>query len=183
MLYLIGGTSRSGKSTITRRLLKDHGLMEIPLDVLMSSLIEADNIMGIDYTADSDVIAKTTWSLVKPLLENLHKHGGDYVVEGIMLWPSLIETLSPEIEHRSCFIGYQQIDSHVKLNQIRSDREQNWHDRNEFDDIELLRQIDNIKQISSRLEQACLDTGFTYLESSEDIDDLYQKVRKSLDIS
>ena len=53
MIYLIGGVSRSGKSTT----------------------------------------AIKVWKLTKHLLLNLEKNGSDFLVEGILLWPTLLSEI------------------------------------------------------------------------------------------
>lgn len=180
MLYLIGGVSRAGKSTIATMLMEEKALSYIPLDVIMTTLIQADNPFDIDYKADSDMIAAKVWTFTLHFLRNLNRHGGDFLVEGILLWPALLADIRCEFGMKACFLGFQNLEVHVKSQQLREDKTQSWHDRNEFNDEELHRQIRNIKQISKRMEVACNESGFPYIESGDDIMGLYEEVSKVL---
>lgn len=180
MLYLVGGTSRSGKSMVVKQILEQISLNYISLDVLMTTLIDAGNPFDIDYKADSDIIAKQLWPFTKNYLINISRHGEDYIIEGILLWPSLLKELDDTFEFRVCFLGYESLDSRIKLAQLKADKNQSWHNRLEFNDEEYLRQIDNIKIISQRLHDDAKACNYPYIESRESADDLFTSVTLSL---
>lgn len=169
MIYIIGGVSRAGKSTVTQKIARERSISYIPSDVLMTTLLQAGNPYDTDYKADSDLIAVNLWSFTKNLLCNLDKQGGDFLIEGIMFWPSLLFEISKDISCKACFLGYQELEPALKLKQLRAERSQTWHNRKEFNEMEYLAQITNIRIISKRLEEACQIYDFPYIESGDDI--------------
>ena len=179
MIYIIGGTSRAGKSTVARSLAGKYGLSHIPFDVMMSALIKTGNPLSIDYKADSDVIAKQMWPFTKGFLEDLlSKETSDFILEGISFWPDLLNEISWENRIKACFIGYTQINTESKTQQLRanSGKPHSW--QNKFSDEELKFHIENIKKIGIRLQDSCERNNFPYFESMISITPLSEEIEK-----
>lgn len=176
MIYLIGGVSRSGKSTICKKIHQHTGLPYISTDVIMAALIESGNYYNIDYKLDSDLSAKQMWSFVKSFLVQLNKQEQHYLVEGISLWPTLVQEIKESCEIKDCYLGYHTIDTHVKLAQLRGGYKENnaWH--NTLNDEMLIEHIENIKLISQRLRADCELSDAVYFESMSDIESISKQV-------
>lgn len=183
MLYIIGGTSRAGKSTIARSLSLKHGISLIPFDVMMSSLIEINNPLSINYMADSDIIAEQMWPFTKSMIKNLlAKEETNFILEGISFWPDLLNEIYNRKVMKACFIGYTEISTEEKLNQLRKNSENPHSWQNEFSDDELSKQIKNIKRISSRLKGICKLNMFKYFESNKPINAIEKEIEIHFDL-
>jgi hypothetical protein len=67
MLYLIGGTSRSGKSIISRKLLTEKGIPYFPLDSVVMGFTNGMPELGIHDKLFPGEIARRTRKFVKAL--------------------------------------------------------------------------------------------------------------------
>src|SRR5438067_1980290 len=117
MLYLIGGTSRSGKSLMTQKLLSEKGIPYLPLDSAVMGFTNGIPEYGVHDKLFPDEIAKRLWPFVKALCEDLIYVGKDYAVEGEALLPvnasELIARHTGQV--KACFMGYCEIDKDQKL--------------------------------------------------------------------
>ena len=71
MLYLVGGASRSGKSTIARRLLQQHGIPYFSIDILMMGF--ANGAPELDFDPDASEIARgeALWPILRAMCVNV----------------------------------------------------------------------------------------------------------------
>jgi len=175
MLFIIGGVSRSGKSTIARLLSEKYNVPYFPMDILMSSLIEIDNPLLINYKADSDIIASQMWSFTKSVLTNLFSYNSHFILEGIAFWPGLMTELNFIHNIQICFLGMIDIKTGAKITQLRSDINSPNSWQTEFKDEELVMHINRIKNISMKLKNECELYNFEYMESGNNLDELLIK--------
>ena len=111
MLYLIGGCSRSGKSTLAERMRVRHGIPWFPLDALKMGLHLGAPSLGI-YPEDDDLeTADRMWPIIQGVLDHLLFDGRDYLVEGVNIRPHLIARFIGETDEpvRACFLGYPEV--------------------------------------------------------------------------
>jgi hypothetical protein len=107
VLYLIGGTSRSGKSLITRKLLKEKGIPYFPLDSVVMGFTHGIPEYGVHDKLFPEEIAKRMWPFVKAMCEYLIYVGKDYAVEGEALLPVNVSELMAQHGNKSVFFGLQ----------------------------------------------------------------------------
>ena len=75
MLYLVGGCSRSGKSTLAERIRVQHGVPWFPLDALKMGLHLGASSLGIH--PDEDVLcSRASHAWVRPLSTTSVSTGG-----------------------------------------------------------------------------------------------------------
>jgi hypothetical protein len=122
MLYLIGGTSRSGKSIISRKLLTEKGIPYFPLDSVVMGFTNGMPELGIHDKLFPDEIARRTWKFVKALCENLIYLGNDYGAEGEALLPEKARELANEHgdKIKACFLGYCETTPEQKVREIKT---------------------------------------------------------------
>lgn len=124
MLYLIGGTSRSGKSIISIKLLTEKGIPYLPLDAIVMGFTNGIPEYGIHDKLLPNEIAKRMWTFTKALCETLIYHDNDYVVEGEALLPEHVRSLANEHGNkiRACFLGYCETTVDQKVQEIKTNK-------------------------------------------------------------
>ena len=113
MIYLIGGTPRVGKTTLSKIILQRKGIPFIPADVLTHAL---------DHAYPQFEVRKGGWEKIpdrffpylRRFVESLTFSLSDYVVEGDSFFPEHVSKLSKEFKVKSIFLGT----SDIKLEDI-----------------------------------------------------------------
>lgn len=93
MLYLISGTSRSGKSLIARKLMKEYQIPYLSSDWLMMGFNDGIPEYGIHHLLWPNEIAKKIWPFLSGMIDNMIYDGMDYVIEGEAMLPELVAPL------------------------------------------------------------------------------------------
>lgn len=130
MLYLIGGSSRSGKTLLAKNILKERQIPYLSLDWLMMGFNDGIPEYGIHHLLMPDEIAQKIWPFLQGMIDNMLFDGMDYVIEGEALLPELISTLIKKYpgKIRSVFVGYTEVETEKKIGQIKkySSGENDW---------------------------------------------------------
>lgn len=130
MIYLIGGSPRSGKSILSRKLAKKFNIGYVSTDNLrpvvmpyfprkdkfihfpFEKMFDAANINDYfeKYTGKqmlkADIkVTRMIWSRVKNMIDYLLKCKMDYIIEGIHLLPSLVKQYKKERNIKILFLG------------------------------------------------------------------------------
>ena len=174
MLYLISGTSRSGKSLIARRLHQEHGIPYLSTDWLMMGFNDGIPEYGIHHLLWPNEIAKKIWPFLKGMIDNMIFDGMDYVIEGEAMLPSLVAEIIKQHPDkiRVVFVGYCEIEPEVKVALVKqhSDREDDW--LTSQDDDYINDHIGNMIQYSQMIQEECHKHQLPYFDTSSD----YSKV-------
>ncbi len=116
MIYLIGGASRSGKTSLALRLLEEKSIPYLSTDVLMMGL------RGVGYSEyaneqDDIAVAKHLENIMAPMIENIRYCGVPYALEGVHIRPAFIRSMideAPEVV-TGCVLGYPDVSLDQKL--------------------------------------------------------------------
>jgi len=183
MLYLLGGTPRSGKSTIARRFLSETNVPFFPLDLLVDGFIHGFPEYGIGG-GDELTIGEQLWPIIKPIAtiiceDKTDVFGGklDYLIEGAQLHPKNVAELCAQFPKRvrACFIGFADIDTMAKFDEIRCfGGERDWL-RN-FDNQSIIKEIERLKAFSANLRDECKKHGVRYFEISTNRQQMFDTV-------
>ncbi len=169
MLYLIGGTSRSGKSLMARNLLKEKGIPYLPLDALVMGFTHGLPEYRLHDKLFPDEIAKRMWPFVKAMCENLIFVGKDYAVEGEALLPADVSDLMNRHRNqiKACFLGYTEIDAAKKMQEIKtySEGPSDWLVSES--DAYILDHITHMIKYSQFLKESCRTHKLTYFDVSK----------------
>ncbi len=182
MLYILGGTSRSGKSIIADKLL-EKGIPFFSTDFLMMGLERGLPEFGVNSNDPAPKIATKIWPIIKEIAITLIDINQDYLIEGDSLLPELVKNLIDEKgEHlvKVCFIGYKDISPEEKVKHIKefpSDKN-NWI--NYESDEYILKFLTNEKERSSDLAKKCEEVGIKYIDMSFNFDQSVDKVTNYL---
>jgi 2-phosphoglycerate kinase len=170
MLYIIGGASRAGKSTISRELMAETGIPCFSLDILMMGMANGLPKSGVNPDDPEFRNAGLMWPVLRSMLVNILETESDYIIEGYTILPEHaagIQRLFPE-QVRACFIGYTHIDPDKKLKEIReySGLPNDWAITSS--DGEVLELIERSVRYSAYLESECKKYDIPYFDQSED---------------
>lgn len=177
MIYILGGTSRSGKSIISRRFVTERQIPFFCIDFLTTSLQEIPTL-NIKHGLPFLEKAEKLWPLIKPMLIHLLKEEPQYLIEGDGLLPNQIVELLSEFPNdiKTCFVGFSEIDPQEKLKQVRKfgGNMDDW--TKNIPDEELIKHIKAMVEFSKYLKSECTKYGISYFESSNNFPEYLEKV-------
>ncbi len=168
MIYVISGTSRSGKTLIAKKIMQLRGIPYLSLDWLVMGFTNGIPEYGIHDKLWPNEIAERFWSYLKAMLENMIWSETDYIIEGEAVLPELIDELLRK--HRAnlkvCFVGYSKVsvDSKVKDVYEYSYGKNDWLTNEPGQYVE--NHIGNMVEYSKRIEKACEQYGISYFDTS-----------------
>jgi 2-phosphoglycerate kinase len=173
MLYIIGGTSRSGKTTIARNMLNEIKTPYLSLDWLVMGFTNGIPEYGIHDQLFPDEIAKRMWSFVKSMVENIIWLGIDYVIEGEAILPKHINELIEKYPNKvkACFSGYTDIEVSVKFHDIKAFSEGPTDWLSSESDEYIINHINNMVKYSIKIKEECITNKIKYFDTSYNFTD------------
>src|SRR5271166_2188651 len=168
MLYLIGGAPRSGKTTLARRMLAEHGVPYFSIDTLIASLASAHPELGMRVSDPALKRMEIVWPTIRKVASDVVQSGDDLLLEGDVLLPKHLM----EFGHRAyagvkaCFIGYAEVDPVKKLRAIRLHAADGIDWTEELDDARLLNLICELRTFSEYLRRECCHYKIPYFDGS-----------------
>ena len=177
MLYVVGGCSRSGKSTLAERMRVRHGVPWFPLDGLKMGLHLGAPSLGVHPGDDDLQTADLMWPIIKGVIEHLDFDGRDFLVEGVNLRPSTLSRFMADLDApiRACFLGYPEASIEVKAAQLVSHvgPSQEWLHRTGPDNVK--RYLDISRSLSQQLQSECYGLRIPFIDTGEDFEAGLQK--------
>ena len=177
MLYIIGGTSRSGKSLLARNILKEKLVPFFPLDGLTGMLKSAVPEHGIKHDMGFISKAEKTWKFNKSLFNHFIVTQESYTVEGDSILPLQVAKLKEKYfkNIKCCFLGYCTLSAKQKLDLVRTFHvgEKDW--THKHDDEAMLGMIEGMIQYSKYLKEECNKYNIAFFDVSEDFENTQTK--------
>lgn len=172
MLYIIGGVSRSGKSLLAHKILKEKLIPFFPLDGLVGMLAYSAPEHGVKHQNDFVDKSEKTWKFSKELFKYLFKTQENYLVEGDCVLPKQIAEIQVKYsEHiRCCFMGYPSLSAKEKLDLVRTFHlgEKDW--TNKHDDKAMLEMLESMVVYSKYLQEECEKYNIPFFDVSKDFE-------------
>ncbi len=177
MLYIIGGSSRSGKTQIAQKILTGRGITYLSLDWLVMGFTNGIPKLGIHDKLFPHEIAERSWSFLKAMLESMVYVETDCVVEGEALLPELIIELTEKYADklRVCFVGYSNIPVEEKVKDIKKYSSGNNDWLIDKPDEYIIDHVNNMIIHSQRIRKSCEETNIRYFDTSENFTDVLDK--------
>jgi hypothetical protein len=170
MLYLVGGCSRSGKSSLAERMRQRHGVAWFALDALKMGLYLGAPQLGVHPEHDDLETADRMWPIVQGLIENLIFDGRDYLVEGVNLRPDTVAAFMQQSEDpiRTCFLGYPDLSAEAKTAHVSAyaGLPNDWLNRMGPDYV--ARYLDQCRRSSVKLRDDCARLGLAFFDTGGD---------------
>lgn len=165
---IIGGVSRSGKSTLSKRLSAELGISHIPGDALVSTLAKVFPQCGITHFGPSfQRMCEKLMPFVLELVRQLENESVRFVLDCYHILP---ESAAEESIREYCevaFLGYPTADPEQKLKDIR----QHAHAPDwtlDIPDAEMRENIDKFIKESLFLQSECNRLGLMFVDTSKD---------------
>jgi hypothetical protein len=170
MLFLVSGTSRSGKTLIARKILAERQIPYLSLDWLMMGFNDGIPEYGIHHLLWPNEIAEKMGPFLQGMIDSMLVDGVDYVIEGEAMLPrkvaDLVEKNPGKI--KAVFVGYTEInvDDKVALVRKHSYGENDWL-TGESDEY-IRDHIENMIAYSKMIRSECEEHGLPYFDTSGD---------------
>lgn len=182
MLYLIGGTSRSGKSLLARNLLKKYNIPYFSLDWAMMGFTIGIPDYGIHDRLFMDEIGERMWSFTKGMCQTIIESGTDYIIEGEAMLPEHMRELSDlnPGSVKACCVGYADIDLEKKVSDVKTynNGECDWL-INQGEDL-VRDHIKNMRIYSMKVKKWCEKSRVKYFDTSNNFIDVIEEATKYL---
>lgn len=169
MLYIISGSSRSGKTMIAEKIMEQCKIPYLSIDWLVMGFTNGIPEYGIHDKLWPNEIAEKIWSFLKAFCENLIWSGTDYVIEGEAVLPELINGLLKKYPDsvKVCYVGYTEVNINDKVKDIYdySSEKNDWltNESNEY----VQNHISNMIEYSKGIKKACENYNIRYFDTSE----------------
>ncbi len=182
MLYIISGASRSGKTTIAKRVANHKQIPYLSIDWLMMGFTNGIPEYGIHDKLFPDEIAERMWKFLKAMLESMIYVEEDCVIEGEAILPELIIQLQKKYPDKLtiCFLGYTEVGIENKLAEIRKygNDENDWLAARPDDYIN--DHTKNMIDFSRKIESSCRKYGLPYFDTSDGLMDSLDRAMRYL---
>ncbi len=167
MIYLIGGSIRTGKSALAHRILQNKKISVFSTDILIGLLM--DFVKPQDENDIRPYFVKKAENffphLKKMIQANLNMGVMDYVYEGDIILPEYVATLQKDWDIKVCFLGF----SHINLELLRKHiGNHQWLDELTEEKLNALPQ--RIIDTSKLIEEGCKKYGYKYFDLAIDYD-------------
>jgi 2-phosphoglycerate kinase len=168
MLYIIGGTSRSGKTTISRKILSSRNISYLSLDWLVMGFTNGIPEYGINDKLFPNEIAVSMWSFTKAMCETMIWQDVDYVIEGEAILPEHVSELMKNHpgQVKACYVGYTEIEIDQKVKDVKtfSEGPKDWLS-NEPEEY-IISHIRNMLKYSQYIKEQCDIYQIKYFDTS-----------------
>lgn len=172
MLYLVGGVSRSGKSTLAERMRRGRGVPWFPLDALKMGLHLGAPSLEVSPDDEDALTAARMWPVIRPLLENLIFDGRDYLVEGVNLRPADVAGFVAGTREpvRACFLGYPALSVPAKAALVarHAGGPNDWLNR--MGEPYVLAYLEGCVRRSRALRDECARSGLAFFDTGADFE-------------
>ena len=170
MLFLVGGTSRSGKTLIARKILADKQIPYLSLDWLMMGFNDGIPEYGIHHLLWPNEIAEKMAPFLLGMIDSMLVDGIDYVIEGEAMLPQLVADLIEKNpgKVKAVFVGYTEITVKDKVAQVKK----HGHGENDWlanqSDEYIRDHVGNMIAYSKMIKDGCERHGLSYFDTSGD---------------
>ena len=170
MLFLVSGTSRSGKTLIAKKILADKQIPYLSLDWLMMGFNDGIPEYGIHHLLWPNEIAEKMSPFLQGMIDCMLTDGMDYVIEGEAMLPQSVANLiarHPD-KIKAVFVGYTEISVKDKVALVKKHGtdENDWLTQKSDEYIE--DHIENMIAHSKMIKDGCEKHGLSYFDTSDD---------------
>ena len=178
MLYILSGTSRSGKTTVARRFLTKTGIPYMSVDAIMMGFTNGIPEYGIHDRLWPNEIAEKMWPFFKAMCDNMIWGEVDYLLEGEAFLPCRLRELVDDNPNRVqvAFMGYADAILAEKVKDVKQHSSDigDWLTVEPDDYVES--HIKNMIDYSAMIKAQCSQHGVPYFEMSTNFEDSVNNV-------
>lgn len=163
MLYLIGGVTRAGKTTLRQTLQRERAMAGATTDTVRDNVARTRPHWGIGAKTPPREIMAQLEPHIEAFLRELLAKGADFAFEGDALSPATAAKFAATGAARAVFLIYPECSAAEKLAQLRSANE-GWIAG--VPDAQLKRTIEEAIADSKVLCAQCLAQGVAFVDTS-----------------
>jgi hypothetical protein len=175
MLYLIGGAARTGKTTLSLKILERNKIACISTDVLRNTLSNVyPELLSKELYSDKDKIAEKLFPYFLRFFKNVHDKYPNYVVEGETFFPSQIAGIEKDRLAIKCvFLGFSKAD----LETLKKTTEYNdWISKMSAEQQAGV--LQHLIDLSEQFKKECKEFGYKFIDVSDNwetsLEDAYE---------
>ncbi len=181
MIYIISGTSRSGKSTMAKHLFEDLNIPMLSTDVLMMGFQLGMPDLGVDHLKWAHENADIMWPVLKGMIQTLITNKEDYIFEGESFNAVHLRELLDEYpgKVKALYLGYIDISVEEKYQEIMTYSEPgDWLIA--YDKKYIMGHINNMIKLSKQVQKECEEYRIPYFDTSKDFISSIEKAMEYL---
>ena len=182
MIYLLGGSARTGKTTIAKRILEDKNISYFSIDYLMMGIANGIPELKVNPESNAFLIGRQLWCIIEPMMTTMIENGTTCLFEGSQLIPRNVKHFSDRYVGEVCaaFLGFSDVDPIKKAHEIEDfpGTENNWVENCSFEDIVNL--SNKFIEFSKDIHRECQKYGLKYFDLSKDYDETVNEVIRYL---
>lgn len=177
MIYLIGGSIRTGKSKLAHKILQNKKISVISTDVIIGLLM--DYVKPQDDSDTKPYFVKKAENFFPGLKKFIQVNAvlgiKDFVYEGDIILPEQVAILVKEYKLKACFLGFSNINIDLLKQHVGNHK---WLD--ELSEEKLSELPKRIINTSKFIEYECKKYRFKYFDLSIDYDKKHELAYKYL---
>jgi predicted kinase len=171
---IIAGASRSGKSTIAKKIAKQLNISYIPFDSIISTVEKIYPNYYIKHYDDTLYASKEIANFLKEFLSHLNYEGINYIIDIYQIKPSNLKNTIDLSNYAVAYIGYPNISLEDKLKAIRlSARSHDWTEN--ITDSELAPIVHGFIDDSITLYNECIKESIMHFDTSVNFHETIEK--------
>ena len=168
MLYIIAGTSLSGKTTARNQITRSHGINGIDTDTLrtMTNVLRPD--MSVGHDKDTMTNYQNMRQTVQAFIYARSFFGEDYILEGDSI---NLEDIAPAQENgtvRAVITGYPESSVEEVMAILKKSSDSHWS--HTFDDEALAAKVQDFIEYSKFLRDESHRLGLTFIDVSHSLE-------------
>lgn len=180
-MILLGGASRTGKTILTKELIRRTGLPCLSTDPIKMSLARAVPDYPLDTNGSSLDVCEQLWPFISTLIRNQIETNAQGIIEGEILPKHAAQIMTEQPDQvRACFIGYRSVSIVEKRQQIRENEGHSNDWTADLSDQELNRLIEDSIGFSHHLESECTRLNLPYIDFSDSFEQSAERVIRLL---
>jgi hypothetical protein len=164
MILIVAGTSRSGKSTVTRRICRQTGFSHFPMDAIISTLENLYPETGISHHDDNTAFSPVLAAFTAEFISHLRYEELDAVLDLYQLFPSDFVRFVQADDIKAVYLGYPDLLPEQKLAAVKSSqRGCDW--TRQISDEEMLVIISRFIEEGIRMRDECRIYGIPFFDT------------------
>ncbi|MGL1891127.1 MAG: hypothetical protein OCD02_05835 [Spirochaetaceae bacterium] len=169
MIVIIAGASRSGKTTVCKRICTELNMNYIPFDSIISTLERLYPDTGMKHQDNNIEFSPILAKFVAEFISHVNYEDIDVVIDLYQLFPNDYKKYVEKLGIPIIYLGYHQLTVNEKLKELRShQREKDW--TNETDDIEMGKILKLFLSESKKMYEQCIKLDMPYFNTGKNFD-------------
>lgn len=180
--FIIAGISRSGKTTLARRLQKQTGFSLVSGDALMCTFESIFPELGIGHESDWKTVCRKWEDFLLVYLNHMLTYENiPFILDTCHLLPEQVAKRDLHKKYHVVFLGYPSRTPQEKLQDIRTYKTGHYDWTDEREDAELAATLERFVKNSAYIETECQKYNLPFIDTSTGFNDALDQAYKNLE--